>query len=416
MLVGLVALMIGGLGSSLVSFVTTPNGDTVEQRAVTWAREHGLGRLVDVVERWVFSAPPSTRPADELALTVPAMSATTAAPTTEAPTTAATRVAPPTTVPSTVPTLEAPTPAAPTTAAPPTVPPTTVPPPPARPGDLASVVSPALEGEGAWVPVASAGGHPAVWATSWRPSTAYPSVIGSFAVIDQRYVRAGLFNGSDVPGGKDWSLGNRVPSELQPMVIAAFNGGFRFEHIKGGYKTEGRVVRPLLEGEATLAVDRNGKATVGAFGRDLVDDGTWVSLRQNLPLLVDAGKAMVRDSKGVWWGADFGNEMFVLRSSVCVLADGRLMYGAVGKVDAIMLSDVLVSMGCVRAMQLDINGTWPTFFTFAHGPDGQITPTLLDRRMGGDRARYLKGSTREFLAFFDAANLPAGNVLQAAGG
>jgi len=413
LIVGLAALVIGGLGSSLVSFVTTPNGDTVEQRAVTWARDHGFGRLVDAVERWVFSEPPSTRPADELALTVPV---TPPPIETTAPATLATTTAVPTTAPATtMPSPQAPVTQVSVTTAPPTVPPTTVPPPPARPADLAPAVAPALDGEGVWVPVASAGGHPAVWATSWRPSRAYPSVIGSFAVIDQRHVRVGMFNGSDVPGGKDWGLGNKVPAELQPMVIAAFNGGFRFEHIKGGYKTEGRVVRPLLDGEATLAVDRNGKATVGAFGRDLVDDGTWVSFRQNLPLLVDGGKPMVRDSKGVWWGADFGNQMFVLRSSVCVLADGRLMYGAVGKVDAIMLSDVLASMGCVRAMQLDINGTWPTFFTYAHGPDGQITPALLDRRMGGDRARYLKGSTREFFAFFDAPNLPAGNVLQAIG-
>ncbi len=406
-------VVAAGAGFSLVSFVATPNGDTAAQRAVTWAREHGFGGVIDVIERRVFAEPPSTRPADELALVAPSSGTLlTAAPTTLAPTTAApTTLAPTTAAPTAITASTAA--AAPSTTVAPTAPPTTVPPMPQAPTALAPVVTPPLAGEGEWVPVAAAGGQPAVWATSWRPSTAYPSVIGSFAVIDQTRLVGALFNGSDVPGGKDWRLGNRVPEDLHPMVVAAFNGGFRFEHIKGGYVAEGREVRPLVEGEATLAVGRDGRVTIGAYGRDLTNDGTWVAMRQNLPLLVDGGQATVRDSKGVWWGADFGNEMYVLRSSVCLLGDGRLMYGAVGKVDAIMLSDVLASMGCVRAMQLDINGTWPTFFTFGPNDAGQVTGTLLDRRMGGDRNRYLRGSTREFVAFFDRAALAPGNVVQA---
>lgn len=40
-------------------------------------------------------------------------------------------------------------------------------------------------------------------------------------------------------------------------------------------------------------------------------------------------------------------------------------------VDATLLGDALVALGCTRAIELDINGTWPTFFAFHAGPAGR---------------------------------------------
>jgi len=76
------------------------------------------------------------------------------------------------------------------------------------------------------------------------------------------------------PGGRDWVNGRRIGDAERPRLVAAFNGGFRFEHIAGGYFTENREVRPLVDGEATAAIDKNGKITVGEYGRDLTNDGT----------------------------------------------------------------------------------------------------------------------------------------------
>ena len=377
---------------SFGSYVLRDNGDTMQQRAVTWFRNHGLGRIVEIAEGAKYRSPPSKAAAEDLALAV----TTAAGPTTtvEAPTTAVA-------LSSTV--------ATPTTAATPTT--TTIPPHKVAPANLIPVVAPPLAGEGVWTPIARAGGVDAVWAASIRPLAKYPSVVGTFAIVDQTNMTAAMFNGSDIPGGTGWALGNRVPDELHSSLRAGFNGGFRFEHIKGGYKTEGRVVRELKAGEGTLALTAAGKVTIGEFGRDVLDDGKFVSMRQNLPLLVDGGLSMVDAHSGTWWGADYGDVIYVLRSSVCQLADGRIMYGAVGKVDAHLLAASLASLGCQRAMQLDINGTWPTFFTFPVDAHGTIAPTLLDRRMGGGKGRYLTGSTREFFAFFDSAQLPPQSVL-----
>jgi hypothetical protein len=78
----------------------------------------------------------------------------------------------------------------------------------------------------------------------------------------------------------------------------------------------------------------------------------------------------------------------------------------VGPVDAPRLGRALVSIGCVRAMQLDINGTWPAFVTFTPNDTGQLHGPFLDQRMGGNPNRYLTGSSREFFALFDASKVP----------
>jgi len=234
------------------------------------------------------------------------------------------------------------------------------------------------------------------------------------AEIEMAHLRFALFNGGDVPGGAGWQRGDHVPPALQPSLVAAFNGGFRFDNEPGGYLTEGRLVRPLLAGQATLAVDRAGRLFIGEYGRDLTNDGTWASLRQNLPLIVDGGASQVPLKPGTDWGKNYHNVIFVTRSALCLRTDGRYAYVAVGPVDATLLGDALVALGCTRAIELDINGTWPTFFSFHPGPGGKVSASFLDTRMGGSRTRYLTASTKEFFAAFDPGTVPPGSVLDAA--
>ena len=111
------------------------------------------------------------------------------------------------------------------------------------------------------------------------------------------------------------------------------------------------------------------------------------------------------------WGVDYGNETYTFRSALCEVGDGDLMFVVAGDVDAMLFGTVLVNAGCTTAMQLDINGTWPNFDFFTHGANGSITPHLVDDRMGTNVTRYLKGSRKEFIAFFDTAKVPASSVL-----
>ncbi len=375
---------------SFISYVGHDNGDTTSQRIATWGRNHHMGSLIDWMETRVYSTPPSKDPAKNLDLTAPALAA---APTATTVAGSGSAVQPGTPTPTTVPVVP-------------------IGPAPVAPKPINPLITPALDAEGQWTPIARAGGHDAIWATSVRPLPDAGGVVASVVEIDQTHLRAGLFNGAEEPGGS-WRRSNRVPAELQPALLAAMNGGFRFEHIKGGYKTEGVVVKPLKNGDATLAVGTDGHLALGEYGRDLTDDGSWISLRQNLILIVDKGKSQIQKGldQGVWWGADYGNAVYVPRSAACVMGDGRLAYVLVGKVNATQLAQSLINIGCVKAMQLDINGTWPVFFTFGPDDNGNLTGHFVDKRMGGSPNRYLKGSTKEFFAFFDATLVPAGSVL-----
>src|SRR5947207_10519832 len=125
---------------SFGSFVLVDNGDTMQQRAVTWGRDHHLGALIDSVERKQYSSPPSRQAADHLAVLAAGPMGL------GVPVTTAKPVGGVALGPSAL-----------------------------GPAPLAPVVKLPLPGEGVWQVIDSAGGAPAVWALSIPPSSAHPS-------------------------------------------------------------------------------------------------------------------------------------------------------------------------------------------------------------------------------------------------
>lgn len=255
-------------------------------------------------------------------------------------------------------------------------------------------------GEGQWEVAASIDGTPVVWTTKVHPLAKKPSVVATAAVIDQARLHAVLFNGPLIPGGRDWKYGNHVPASMLPALVATFNGGFELKHMKGGYFTEGRTVKRLRKGDATLAIDRNGRIVIGVYGTDLTNDGTWETLRQNLPPVVLDGKPVIDKAPGTYWGDDFGNVSDNFRSALCMLGDGRLMYVAMGLVDIRPLASGLVAMGCRTAMALDQNGSWPHFATYGDPGASKRAGKLLDRRMQQPN-RAITRSKKDFVGLFD---------------
>lgn len=450
------------VGTSVTRYVLAHPNEPLQQNVASWARNNGMGAVVDQLEAWLHNDPPAAAPADTLALVTDVpddteASADTAAPTssiapsstTQAPTSTTNPSTPstPTSQPSspkttiggssspaivvnrpssascpsrasdtTTTTAPADTTTAPTSTTAPTDPTllpgetttttSTVAP---RPLDITPVVTPGIKGEGEWTAVARVRTKPIVYASSIRPLWCFGSVVATMATYDPNKVRVGLFNGTEVPGGKGWRNGSKIRGSALRSLIASFNGGFRFEHSPGGYVTEGRTVQRMKKGYATFAIRQDGFSTVGIWGRDITDDGTWASLRQNLPPLVEDGKSSYAKYDKVDWGQDFGNKVYNYRSAVCVRADGLMMFVAVGKVNIGMLADTLVFLGCRTGMELDINGTWPFFATYSNfGKVSRIGRTI-DTRMG-DPQRHLNGATKDFFALFDPETLAPGAV------
>ena len=434
----LFAVFFIAVAVSVTQYVRAHPRDPLQQNIASWARENKMGAIVDQLEAWLHNDPPAVAPAESLALAItpitdaPTQTSTTvtavpgeSSTTTSVPEkikplqirpTAATSSCPidntavtvvtstttsTTSTSTTTTTTTTTVPGATTTTTTTTI--------PSKPEDLASQLLPALPGEGKWQAVMRVRTKPIVYATSIRPLWCFGSVVATMATFDPNRVRTAMFNGTEMPGGKGWKNGSKIRGTALRSLIASFNGGFRFEHEPGGYVTEGKTVRKLRKGYATLAISKDGISTVGIWGDTITDDDSWATLRQNLPPLVHNGESVYANYPKVDWGNDFGNKVYNFRSAICLRTDGLMMFVAVGKVNIGMLADTLLILGCKTGMELDINGQWPYFSVYSDFGKATRWGEIIDNRMG-DPNRHLNGSTKDFFALFDPETLPAGAV------
>ncbi len=212
-----------------------------------------------------------------------------------------------------------------------------------------------------------------------RPDAVHTSVLGALVWIDPTKVQLLEVPGTVEPGGT-WPVSGTVPQDLRPRLVAAFNGGFRFKDAAGGFYSNGKAAPALVDGVASFVVRADGTVDVGQWGRDDHMGPDIVSVRQNLPLIIDGGQpvAGIDDNTNNRWGDTLGSRVYVWRSAVGVRADGALVYAASNGLTAVSLADMLVRAGTVRAMELDINPNWVTFNLFTH-PDPANPAALTGR-------------------------------------
>lgn len=259
--------------------------------------------------------------------------------------------------------------------------------------------------------VASLSGGPVLWTTAVRPIPGNRSLLMYVAAFDQSRLHAALFNSTVLNTAKPpqrgtWINNERVPEALAPALVAAFNSGFMLRHIKGGYFSEGKEPKPLIDGQMTVAIDREGRLSIGEYGTDLTNDGTYIALRQNLPPVLRNGKPVVAESPRTYWGDQSGDTK-VFRSGLCTLADGRLAYVATRPMAIEQFAQGLVAIGCQLAMQLDVNFNHVYFASFEQSGTAPPAAKVLDPWMlYGDRV--LRRTNMDFVALFDPSALEPG--------
>jgi len=263
--------------------------------------------------------------------------------------------------------------------------------PPPRPVPL--VVKPALPGEGEWKPTGPlVNGVPAMYVAQFRADDVYTSEITSAVWMDPRLLRFELVPGSTEPGGT-WSHPPYVTDAELPYLVAAFNGGFRFQDAKGGIYLEGKVGVPLLQGAASFVIYKNGTVNIGAWGSQVTMTPEVSSVLQNAVLLVDNGQIApsATYTDNAVWGYTLGGGYVVPRSGIGVTADGALVYVAGPALTAKSLAESLQRAGAVRAMTLDINPEWVTFNFYLHQPGHplDVTGVKLYPEMQRSADRYL---------------------------
>jgi hypothetical protein len=378
-----IAAVLAAPAGSLASALLAPGNDALTTRSVEWVRDHHGVAAVDATERWWYSHHPppvgGSPPAALLPATGP-ISTATAAPAPPL------NGDPPDGADVTIP--EAAPPLAPAAA------------PASGPPPVESPASPALSGEGQWTPVAGPDGRAVGYRTVVRPDALHTSELVGVLRLDQHRVGLRLFPGLKVPGDTAIPLPSAVPAEDDPSLVAAFNGGFRMQDARGGFFDAGVTAAPLVPGAASIAVRRDGTATIGAWGRDLAMADDVVAVRQNLSLLVDGGRPApdLATADQRRWGSTLGNAVLVWRSGIGETADGDLVYVAGPALSASSLADILVRAGALRAMELDINSDWTTCNLYHRDAAGQVVAEKLLPTMKRPAQRYLTPDSRDFFA------------------
>ncbi len=274
--------------------------------------------------------------------------------------------------------------------------------PPPRP--VASVVNPALPGEGRWIPAdASVDGLPAMYVAQFRADTIYTREITSAVWIDPTRLQVALIPGTQEPGGA-WAEPPDVAGAALARIVAAFNGGFRMQDAHGGFYLDGRQAVPLRAGAASVVLYRGGRVNIGTWGTEVVMTPQVIAILQNLVPIVDNGQvapdATYRDTR--LWGATLGANTVVARSGIGITASGALLYVAGPALTARSLAESLQRAGALRAMALDINPEWVTFNFYAHPSltdPSLIVAAKLYPQMQRPARRYL-GPGRESRDFF----------------
>jgi len=337
--------------------LTAPGTDGTAARLAEWARFHGLGSAVNVLEKIQYQLNPP-KIGGSLAGAIPTVSAASAA--------------------------ASPQPAPSVQGVPAAVPPQ---------------VQPALPSEGKWQPLAAVRGKPAIQAAFLRPDAQHTSYLVGVALLDQTLVKMVLHPGFQVPGGSGWSQPSDVPPSERDRLLATFNSGFTMVDANGGYWQDGQTAAPLQAGAASMVLYKDGHVDVVSWGG--APPGPDVAaVRQNLGMLVDNGviASDVDSTTTNTWGKTIGNPTFVWRTALGIRQDGSLVFVVGDALSVHTLANIVRDAGAVRAMELDINKAWTNFMTYAHPTAGVAVPHMLTADEVPNPKRYLQPSTRDFVA------------------
>ncbi len=251
----------------------------------------------------------------------------------------------------------------------------------------------------------AAGWHPAGRLVDGLPAVYEATLVppggtlrAGLAWLDTKLLSARLYSGSLSPGGLGYKYTAPVLPDAAATLVAAFNGGFKMADAHGGYYTEGKLIDPLVTGDASAVIYSSGAVTVGAWGTDVSMTPSVVAVRQNLVPLVADGKPTALAASSDWqaWGDTCGVTSCAAsvpgiehqwRSGLGVTADGAAVYAVGPALDPLQLAQLLVRAGVVRGMELDINPGWPVFAAYRPAtPNGLAAPsngtTLLATHLG----------------------------------
>jgi hypothetical protein len=274
---------------------------------------------------------------------------------------------------------------------------------PLVPRKLSSLAGAPLPGEGQWRVLASVKGIPAIYGTYLRPDSVHTSYVSGIASMDPRLLKFQLRPGAEDPGPGNWGAQPSIPPGSRTGLLATFNGGFKMNVAGGGFYLNGASKGTLTNGAASLVFYKNGKVTVGQWGRDVSMSSQVVGVRQNLKLIVDHSTvpSSVDSNVQSQWGATLGGGYYVWRSGIGITSNGRIVFVYGPALSVRTLGNLLQRAGAVEGMQLDINPAWMSYMTYKPSPSAaNPTPTNLLPNQPDPANRYYSVNSRDFTAVY----------------
>jgi hypothetical protein len=231
--------------------------------------------------------------------------------------------------------------------------------------------------------------------TVWVARTASGVALLSF---DQRLVELHLHSGTIDAGATGWRFGPAVALAERPLLVAAFNGGFRLNVGAGGFESYGKLGAPLKAGLGSIVTYADGSTDVGTWGSGVPAAGRKVvSVRQNLGLLINHGVSSSSTGCLTCWGATLNGVVDPARSALGVTADGRLIWAGGEQLTVLQLAQALGDAHVVRAVELDINPEWVASYLYRHdGPHGPVTAVSAMPGQQGIPGAFLTPWSRDF--------------------
>ena len=267
------------------------------------------------------------------------------------------------------------------------------------PPRIKPVLSPALRGEGVWHPTGPAyKGGPPVLLSVYRPERAYPSTVAYVAWFDHTRTSIAFYPGRYEPPNAAIRGPAMVPNRQRWRLLAAFNSGFTYAYNGNGSSINGRENEPLRKGLATLVQYKTGAINILDWNGGRVTSKRIAWSRQSLPPIVWNGKLNPNLNDSKEWGESIGNSVRTWRTAVGIDRRGNLMFAAADAQSVESIARVMQHIGCVRAMQFDINPEWHSLITYSHA--GGLHPTMVEPQPNQSAYRYLKPDDRDFFAVY----------------
>jgi len=278
-------------------------------------------------------------------------------------------------------------------------------------GILPTGAAGSVPGVGVWEPyIFDNNGQVVAYRSFVQTDPGRPYAVTAIVAFDLRAVRLHYvigFTEPYVPNPPGRSKGEIPAADKVPgYLLAAFNGGFKFEHGQFGSMADGLTSVPPRAGFAAVAMYQDGSMRIGEWGRDINPSPDLVAFRENGPLVIDKGKISQKVDIPAYWGYTLTGATVTWRSGIAIDKDDTVLYYFAGDYNSInTLSQAMASVHPWYAMQLDINNFWVAFETFKADKDGLVSEPLFPVEMKENKDRFLATYTRDFF-YITAAGKP----------